>query len=131
MNEIPEVLTGVLRKGDYIESLEALRDFVARELECDYCSECERSGPRETKDTAALALRLTDLLQKINAAEGGAAQGPVRAPGTVTSIDAIQERSRAARAARTGAGTATTAAPTSVAKRQFGRRPGAGRHADS
>jgi hypothetical protein len=126
--EIPDVLLGVLRKGNYIESLEAIRDRIGAELEAGYCDECGREGPRDAKDTAALLLRLTETLKLIEAGAGapvGASLAGPQAMGTVSSISSIQARSREAR--RTGAGTQSTGAPTSVAKRSGPRRPGAGR----
>jgi hypothetical protein len=122
--EIPEVLSGVLRKGDYVESLEAIRDRLARELDGLECETCGRQGPRDAKDVAALMLRLTDVLGKLREAQGGSGAGtgaPVTAPDAprLRSVASIQER---ARERRTGAGTQTTGAPTSVAKRHTNRR---------
>lgn len=133
MAEIPEVLQGILRKGDYVESLEAVRDRIGHELDLGFCEHCERSGPRDAKDTAALLYRLTETLKLLDAANDTSRrpqESPGAAPGGSGSVTDIQARARAARQARTGAGTQSTAAPTSVAKRQGpGRRPGAGRKA--
>lgn len=120
MAEIPDVLRGVLRKGDYVESLEAIRDMLALELEGIFCDHCHRNGP-EPKDIASLTLRLIDVLEKIRVAS--APQVTQDEP-VGSNVLSIQARSKDR---RTGNGTQTTGAPTSVAKRQFGRRSGGGR----
>lgn len=48
----------------YRKKLEALRDFVAHELEANLCKTCFNSRLR-TGDTAALVLRLRSLLEDI------------------------------------------------------------------
>lgn len=121
MAGIPDVLLGVLRKGDYEESLEAIRDMLGIELQGSYCEHCHREGPREAKDIASLTLRLTDVLGKLQALEAPAVPGDEPAVGNILSIQA-RSKDR-----RTGNGTQTTSAPTSVAKQQFGRRSGGGR----
>lgn len=50
----------------YREKLEALRDYVAHELEANLCNTCFNSRLR-TGDTAALVLRLRALLEDIEA----------------------------------------------------------------
>lgn len=121
MAGIPDVLLGVLRKGDYEESLEAIRDMLGIELQGTYCDHCHREGPRDAKETAALTLRLVDVLGKLDALS--APEVPDVQPAEVSNILSIQQRSKR----RTGAGTQSTDAPTSVAKRQYGRRAGGGR----
>lgn len=133
MAEVPRVLSGVLAKGDYRDSLEAVRTRLGEELEGGYCDACHREGPRDPKDTAALLYRLTEVLKAIQAAPAPATR-PQEAPGATGggagSVTSIQDRARALRQSRTGAGTQTTDSPTSVSKRQGpGRRPGAGRKA--
>lgn len=123
MPEIPDVLMGVLRKGDYAESLEAIRDMLALELEGIYCDHCHRNGP-EAKDIASLTLRLVDVLGKLEALKGSEVSQDQPAP--VSNVLSIQARAKDAQR-RTGAGTQSTSAPTSVAKRQYGRRAGGGR----
>lgn len=130
MTEVPEVLRGVLRKGDYVESLEAVRDMLGRELGWQECPACHREGPKDAKDVAALTLRLTDVLKLIEAtkepkSEASTLSGP---QGVVKSLEERQAHV-AQLQQRSGHGTQTTAAPTSVTKRpdRYGRRPGAGR----
>ena len=47
MAETPEVLRGILRKGDYAESLEAIRDMLGGELSWQECPACHREGPKD------------------------------------------------------------------------------------
>jgi hypothetical protein len=55
-----------VKKGDYRESLLALRDYVAHELEGNRCKTCRMSQLR-TGDTAALVLRLQKIIEDIKA----------------------------------------------------------------
>jgi hypothetical protein len=132
--DIPDVLRGVLKEDDYLGSLKAIRDRLGEELSAGLCIHCEREGPRDSKDVAALTLRLVDVLGKIEAYENP--QGGARAPesgapqsSNVFDLSAAQNRIAEQQGRRTGHGTQTTSAPQSVAKRQdgYGRRPGAGR----
>lgn len=59
-------LEEVVGKGDYRESLVALRDYVAHELESNRCSKCFNSQLR-TGDTASLVLRLQKIIEDIQA----------------------------------------------------------------
>lgn len=133
MSEIPDVLIGVLKEDDYLESLKAIRDRLGRELDSGECDHCGREGPRDSKDVAALTLRLVDVLGKIETYVNP--QGGARVPESEPKPDNVFDLNRAAtrvaeqQGRRTGHGTQTTSAPQSVAKRQdgYGRRPGAGR----
>jgi hypothetical protein len=75
-------------KQDPRTQLEALRDYLAHELEGNRCNNCRMSQLR-TGDTAALVLRLTNILDAINELP--------REDGQVSELDAIRER----RSART------------------------------
>lgn len=55
-----------VKKGDYRESLLALRDYVAHELEGNRCKQCRMSQLR-TGDTASLVLRLQKIIEDIQA----------------------------------------------------------------
>lgn len=59
-------LEQIVKKGDYRESLIALRDYVAHELESNRCSKCFNSQLR-TGDTASLVLRLQKIIEDIQA----------------------------------------------------------------
>ena len=74
--------------GDLRTSLVALRDYLANELEGSRCNTCQASRLR-TGDQAALVLRLTDVIDRIE-------QLP-REDGQVSDLDRI----RARRSART------------------------------
>lgn len=128
MAEIPDVLLGVLREDDYLESLKAIRDRLAQEMSGGFCNHCERQGPRDSKDLAAITLRIVDVLTKIEAYQEGAAAPQAGAQGAGV-LTLLQGRVADAQGRRTGPGTQTTSSPQSVAKRQdhYGRRPGAGR----
>lgn len=52
--------------NDYRESLLALRDYVAHELDGNRCKQCAMSQLR-TGDTAALVLRLQKIIEDIQA----------------------------------------------------------------
>ncbi|MYV58032.1 hypothetical protein [Streptomyces sp. SID3212] len=132
--DIPDVLIGVLKENDYLESLKAIRNRLAEELSAGGCDHCGREGPRDSKDVAAITLRLVDVLGKIEAYEnpqGGARapEGGEPKPDNVFDLNRAQARVAEQQGRRTGHGTQTTSAPQSVAKRQdgYGRRPGAGR----
>jgi len=56
--------TDIISKGDTRESLVALRDYVAHELEGNRCPKCAMSQLR-TGDTAALVLRLQKIIEDI------------------------------------------------------------------
>jgi hypothetical protein len=59
-------LENVVKKGDYRESLIALRDYVAHELEGNRCKTCAMSKLK-TGDTASLVLRLQKIIEDIQA----------------------------------------------------------------
>jgi hypothetical protein len=59
-------LENVVKKGDYRESLIALRDYVAHELEGNRCKTCSMSKLK-TGDTASLVLRLQKIIEDIRA----------------------------------------------------------------
>lgn len=75
-------------KKDRRTQLEAIRDYLAHELEGNRCNNCRMSQLR-TGDTAALVLRLTGILADI--------EGLPREDGVVSELDVIRQR----RAART------------------------------
>ena len=75
-------------KKDRRTQLEAIRDYLAHELEGNRCSTCRMSQLR-TGDTAALVLRLTAVLADID--------GLPREDGQVSQLDRIRAR-KAARA---------------------------------
>lgn len=96
--EEQESVEDVVKRGDYRDSLIALRDYVAHELEGNRCNQCFMSKLR-TGDTAALVLRLKTLLDDIQEL------GDPKAEGVVDQLDQIRQR-KAVRASdiRTGAG---------------------------
>lgn len=55
-----------VRSGDRREALIAIRDYLAHELEGKRCKSCAMSQLR-TGDTAALVLRLTKVMEEIEA----------------------------------------------------------------
>lgn len=59
-------LEQIVKKGNYRESLIALRDYVAHELEGNRCKTCSMSQLR-TGDTASLVLRLQKIIEDIRA----------------------------------------------------------------
>lgn len=79
-------------KNDYRESLIALRDYVAHELEGNRCKTCAMSQLR-TGDTAALVLRLQKIIEDIQAIPDPNAEGD--------ELDAIRKR-KASRAPEAG-----------------------------
>ncbi|GHG09763.1 hypothetical protein [Streptomyces hydrogenans] len=60
-------LEEVVKRGDYLESLVAMRDFVAHELEGNRCKTCHMAQMR-TGEVSALVLRLQKLIEDIAAA---------------------------------------------------------------
>lgn len=75
-------------KQDRRTQLEAVRDYLAHELEGNRCNSCRMSQLR-TGDTAALVLRLMAVLEAI--------EGLPREDGVVSELDALRLR----RSART------------------------------
>ncbi|GGR52008.1 hypothetical protein [Streptomyces roseolus] len=59
-------LEEVVKRGDYRESLIAMRDFVAHELEGNRCKTCYMTQMR-TGELSALVLRLQKLIEDIAA----------------------------------------------------------------
>ncbi|MFF5973731.1 hypothetical protein ACFY7C_19600 [Streptomyces sp. NPDC012769] len=57
-------LEEVVKRGDYRESLMAMRDFVAHELEGNRCKTCHMTQMR-TGELSALVLRLQKLIEDI------------------------------------------------------------------
>jgi hypothetical protein len=111
-------------RGDKRTALEAMRDYIAHQLEANLCPVCLNSRLR-TGDQASLLLRLRDVLNEIEALPS--------ADGEVSSLDQL----RARRAARQG-----TSAPEdpaqprelgskSAERRSGSRRPGGGRRPGS
>ena len=74
-------------KQDRRTQLESIRDYLAHELEGNRCNQCRMSQLR-TGDTAALILRLTKVLEEIDALP--------REDGKVTPLDAIRGKLRLA-----------------------------------
>ncbi|MGW0682876.1 hypothetical protein ACWD2L_05880 [Streptomyces sp. NPDC002754] len=71
-----ENLEEVVRKGDHRDSLIAMRDFVAHELEGNRCKTCFMSQMR-TGELSALVLRLQKLVEDIEAIPDPNAEGEV------------------------------------------------------
>lgn len=114
MTDVPETLRGILMRGENKESLEAIRNYIARILDSGYCDECKRSGP-EPKDVASLTFRLVGVVKDLHEYEAPA----VIVPGEkVTSLDDIRRSVEK----RTGVGTEKGGDYRSVARRQFGRK---------
>jgi len=119
MQEIPDVLLGVLRQDDTLESLKAIRDMLGRALSGNECEHCNRSGP-DYKEIAPLTNRLMDCLAKIEAMDKAPA-APQASPGLPSDVpDLATIRNRVSK--RTGGGTETSASPQSAARRQDSRR---------
>ncbi len=59
-------LEHIVKQGDYRDSLIALRDYVAHELQGNRCNTCRMSQLR-TGDTASLVLRLQKIIEDIRA----------------------------------------------------------------
>src|SRR3954467_9161165 len=58
-------LTEVVANEDRRESLEAIRDYIAHQLEANLCGTCLNSRLR-TGDQASLILRLTTVMEEID-----------------------------------------------------------------
>lgn len=95
-------------KGDRREQLEAIRDYIAHELEANLCSTCLNSRLR-TGDQASLILRLQTVLAELDALPNS--------KGEVSSLDSIRLR---VVGGTTGSTPATSADPT--AQRRTGSR---------
>lgn len=76
--EFPKTSLQDAVKGDRLEQLEAIRDYIARELEANLCAQCTNSRLR-TGDQAALILRLQSVLAEID--------GLPKQKGTVSRLD--------------------------------------------
>jgi hypothetical protein len=63
---VSDDLENIVKQGDYRESLIALRDYVAHELQGNRCNTCRMSQLR-TGDTASLVLRLQKIIEDIRA----------------------------------------------------------------
>lgn len=96
--------------GDRRRSLIALRDYLAHELEGNRCPSCYMSKLR-TGDTAALVLRLTKVMEEIEAIPDTL--------GTVSDLDRIRQR----RAKASGESKTSDFGAKSVPRRQGGRKP--------
>jgi hypothetical protein len=79
----PTVLQDAVKSKDRRVALEAIRDYVAHELEANLCKTCAASRLR-TGDQAALVLRLTKVLEEI-------AELPVN-DGQISRVDEIRQR---------------------------------------
>lgn len=73
-------------KGDRRTQLEAIRDYLAHELEGNRCNTCRMSQLR-TGDTAALVLRLSAILKEVDELP--------REDGQVSELDALRARKSA------------------------------------
>jgi hypothetical protein len=104
-----ESLEEAVKSGDRRRSLVALRDYLAHELEANLCNTCLNSRLR-TGDTAALVLRLTKVMEEIDAIPEHS--------GEVSDLDAIRARRNG-----TPASPDKPRSPQSVERRQGGRRP--------
>ena len=101
-----------VRSGDRREALVAIRDYLAHELEGKRCKTCAMSQLR-TGDTAALVLRLTKVMEEIEAIP--------EHDGEVSDLDRIRAR-------RNGASAASNTPPSQLGtkagpRRQGGRNP--------
>lgn len=69
--QFPKVSLEESVKGDRRTQLEALRDYIAHELEANLCNTCLNSRLR-TGDQASLILRLQTILEELDALPSGA-----------------------------------------------------------
>lgn len=101
-------------KGSRREQLEAIRDYIARELEQHLCHTCQASKLR-TGDQASLILRLQTVLAEIDA----------------LGDPAKENRLASVRSLLPGGGSAAKAEPSAPSpdeqRRTGSRRPGGGR----
>ena len=103
-------------KGDRRTQLEAIRDYIAHQLEGELCKTCLMSRLR-TGDQAALILRLQQVLAELGALPG---------EGTVSDLDEIRLR-LASRPGKTSASTDVPLTGKSAPRRNGTNRPGGGR----
>lgn len=100
-------LTDAIASGDRRRSLVAMRDFIAWELEGHRCRQCAMSQLR-TGDTAALLLRLSKVMEEIEALPAEAKEEAGLAAmrknrGSVTDLQSAREAmGRKRRGDRTG-----------------------------
>jgi hypothetical protein len=103
--------------GDMVRSLEALRSYVAHELQGNRCPSCEMSKLR-TGDTAALVLRLQKIIEDISALKPTAksAEG-------VVSLDDIRNRRAVNRGSVPQADDVSKLGTKAASRQQGGRQP--------
>ncbi|MGY4986483.1 hypothetical protein [Streptomyces nigrescens] len=101
-------LEEAVQSGDRRRALLALRDYLAHELEGNRCSKCAMSQLR-TGDTATLVLRLTKVMEEIEAMPEHS--------GEVSDLDAIRAR-------RNGTSAAPPSAPSGLGTKHGPRRQG-------
>lgn len=94
-------LSDVIALGDHIDSLTALRDFLADELEKgdEFCSKCRRSP-----SVAALANQLKDVLERIALIK----------PAEKSKLDELAERREERRRAVRGSNSSDIVEPASA-----------------
>lgn len=105
-------LKQAVRSGDRRAQLEAIRDYIAHELEANLCGSCKNSKLR-TGDQASLILRLQTVLAEIDALpseEGESRLGQLRR------LSAVPQRP-----------TGTDGTDPTEQRRTGSRRPGGGR----
>jgi hypothetical protein len=81
MGKFEDVNLAEAVKGDRRTQLEAIRDYLAHELEGNRCNTCRMSQLR-TGDTAALVLRLSAILKEVDELP--------REDGTVSALDNLR-----------------------------------------
>ncbi len=69
-------LSEAVKNEDRRVQLEAIRDYIARELEANLCNTCRNSRLR-TGDQASLILRLQNVLAEIEALPSGDEESPL------------------------------------------------------
>src|SRR5574337_369712 len=102
-------------KGSRRQQLEAIRDYIAHELEANLCSTCRNSRLR-TGDQASLILRLQDVLKELDS---------LGDPEKVNRLAAV--RSINSRDGGAAPSAELPAAGESKQRRTGSRRPGGGR----
>jgi hypothetical protein len=80
---VADSLEEAIATGDRRISLEAIRSYLAHELEGNRCAKCQASQLR-TGDTAALVLRLMKVMEEI--------EDLPREDGVVTELDQLRAR---------------------------------------
>ena len=101
-------------RGSKRQGLEAMRDYIAHQLEANLCNTCLNSRLR-TGDQASLLLRLSKVLEELEAI-------PVGEEGTVSRYDELLARRNANRESGTASPSPTAKGTKSAERRQGGRR---------